>query len=94
MKFKLLSVSYPQKYLTHEINVKTMSKHTEIFQERVKRDVSIFYRKGDKVEKFTDCRLLHLDENGVTFEDKVKMGKNRIKFIAAYSLVLIEQEFV
>ncbi len=71
-----------------------MSKHFEIFQERVKRDVSIFYKKGDKVEKFTDCRLIHLDHEGVTFEDKVKMGKNRIKYISHYSLVMIEQEFV
>ena len=84
---------YP-KYLTKEINTYSMSKHLEIFQERVKRDVSIFYRKGDKIDKFTDCRLLHLDKEGVTFEDKVKLGKNRIKFIAAYSLVMIEQEFV
>ena len=71
-----------------------MSKHFEIFQERVKRDVSIFYKKGDKVEKLTDCRLIYLDHEGVTFEDKVKMGKNRIKYISHYSLVMIEQEFV
>ncbi|MHA2029456.1 MAG: hypothetical protein ACW98K_03240 [Candidatus Kariarchaeaceae archaeon] len=71
-----------------------MSKHFEIFQERVKRDVSIFYKRGDKVEKFTDCRLIHLDNDGVTFEDKVKVGKNRIKYISHFSLVMIEQEFV
>ncbi|MCE7735633.1 MAG: hypothetical protein GPJ54_12190 [Candidatus Heimdallarchaeota archaeon] len=77
-----------------ENKVRTMSKHLEIFQERVKRDVSIFFKKGDKVEKLTDCRLIHLDEQGITFEDKVKIGKNRIKFIPNYNLVMIEQEFV
>ncbi len=71
-----------------------MSKHLEIFQERVKRDVSIFFKKGDKIEKLTDCRLIHLDGQGITFEDKVKIGKNRIKFIPNYNLVMIEQEFV
>ncbi|MHA2249107.1 MAG: hypothetical protein ACXAD7_02035 [Candidatus Kariarchaeaceae archaeon] len=71
-----------------------MSKHFEIFQERVKRDVSIYYQNGDKVEKLTDCRLIHLDTQGVTFEDKVKIGKNRVKFIPNFKLVMVEQEFV
>lgn len=71
-----------------------MSKHMEIFTERVKRDVSIYYKDGDKVKKLEDCRILHLDDQGVTFEDKVKLGKNRIKYVSHFSLVMIEQELV
>ena len=71
-----------------------MSRHLEIFQERVKRDVSIYYHDGNKVQKLTDCRVLHLDGQGVTFEDKTKIGKNRTKFIPAFKLVMVEQEFV
>jgi hypothetical protein len=66
----------------------------EIFAERVKRDVSVYYLEADKVKKLEDCRLIHLDEQGVTFEDKVKLGKNRIKFVPNFRLVMIEQEFV
>jgi hypothetical protein len=71
-----------------------MSKHFEIFQERVKRDVSVYFLDGDKTKKLEDCRLIHLDEQGVTFEDKVKIGKNRIKFVPNFRLIMIEQEFV
>ena len=71
-----------------------MSKHFEILSERIKRDVSIYYHDGNKVQKLTDCRLIHLDSEGVTFEDKVKLGKNRIKFVSHFKLVMIEQEFV
>lgn len=71
-----------------------MSKHFEILQERIKRDVSIYYRAAGKVEKLVDCRLIHLDSEGVTFEDRVKIGKNRVKFIPSWSLVLVEQELV
>lgn len=77
-----------------QFQVHSMSKHLEIFQERVKRDVSVYYLEGDKVKKLEDCRLIHLDEQGATFEDKVKIGKNRIKFVPNFRLVLIEQELV
>ncbi len=71
-----------------------MSKHFEILTERIKRDVSIYYNDGNKVQKLTDCRLIHLDNEGVTFEDKIKLGKNRTKFIPNFKLVMIEQELV
>ncbi len=71
-----------------------MSTHIEIWQERVKKDVSIYYQEGNKTQKLTDCRIIHLDGQGVTFEDKVKLGKNRIKYIPNFKLVMIEQEYV
>lgn len=71
-----------------------MSKHFEILQEKVKRDVSIYYKDEGKVKKLEDCRILYLDGDGVTFEDKVKIGKTRVKFIPTFSLVMIEQEFM
>ena len=72
-----------------------MSEHLTKMLEIHKKDYSIYYRDSkDKVEKITDCRLLHLDAAGVTFIDKNKLGKNKVTFIPSYSLVMIKQEFV
>ncbi|MCH8905891.1 MAG: hypothetical protein IH840_02290 [Candidatus Heimdallarchaeota archaeon] len=62
--------------------------------DQVKRDVSIYYNDGNKIHKLTDCRILHLDAAGVTFKDKAKLGKTRVKFIPHMKLVMIEQEFM
>lgn len=59
-----------------------------------KGNFTIYYQHGDKVEKLSDCVILKLDEMGVSFNDKVKLGKNRRKFIPTFKLVLIEQEFL
>lgn len=71
-----------------------MSTHYEKLMEKHSKDYSIWVREGDKIEKHSDCRLIHLDEIGVTFLDKFKLGKNKITFVPAIALVRIQQEFV
>lgn len=72
-----------------------MSEHLAKMFEIHKKDYSIYYRdEKDKVEKITDCRIIHLDGDGVSFVDKNKLGKNKVTYIPSYSLVMIKQEFI
>lgn len=71
-----------------------MTSHAEVLAEHVKRDVSIHFFDGKNTDKLTDCRILHLDAEGVTFVDKNKLGKNRVKYIPNFRLVMIEQELL
>ena len=71
-----------------------MSTHFQKMMEKHSKDYSIWVQEGDKVEKHSDCRLIHMDESGVTFLDKTKLGKNKVTFIPMFKLIRIQQEFI
>ncbi|RMG35117.1 MAG: hypothetical protein D6732_09805 [Methanobacteriota archaeon] len=68
-------------------------KHLEILTER-KNEYTIFVREGSKVEKISDCKILAMDEVGVTFEEMNRVAKNRINFVPYINLVRIRSELV
>ncbi|MCY3414282.1 MAG: hypothetical protein INQ03_21735 [Candidatus Heimdallarchaeota archaeon] len=71
-----------------------MSEHYNKLMEKHSKDYSIWVKEGDKVEKHTDCRIIHLDETGITFMDNKKLGKSKITFVPMFSLIRVQQEFV
>ena len=71
-----------------------MTTHFDVIKENVKKDVTIVYLEGDKIETIRDCRLLLLDREGVTFLDKKALGKNRITYVPSNKLIMIRQELI
>ncbi|MHA2501849.1 MAG: hypothetical protein ACXAE3_03180 [Candidatus Kariarchaeaceae archaeon] len=71
-----------------------MSAHYNKLTEHHNKDYSIWVQEGNNVEKHTDCRLIHLDDAGVTFMDKNKLGKNKITFIPTFRIIRIQQELI
>jgi len=68
--------------------------HLDVLLEKHDKDYSIWVLEGDNVEKHTDCRLIKLDDLGVTFMDNKKLGKSKVTFIPIYRLIRIQQEFI
>ena len=68
--------------------------HEEVLLDKHNKDYSIWIHEGDKVEKYNDCRILKLDEVGITFMDNKKIGKSKVSFVPMYKVVKIQQEFI
>ncbi len=71
-----------------------MAEHLTNLKGNHRGDYTIYYQKGDKIEKLSDCDIYVLDNVGVTFKDKSKLGKDRRRFIPSFKIVMIEQEFL
>ena len=71
----------------------SMSTHEETLLANHKGDYTIYYQEGTKVEKINNCKIIKLDEMGITFKDKNKMSKDRYMYIPTFKLVRIVQEF-
>ena len=71
-----------------------MSSHYDILMDKHSKDYSIWVEEGSIVEKYSDCRILKLDQTGVTFMDNKKLGKNKVTFVPMFKLVKIQQELI
>ncbi len=67
--------------------------HFKLLTDR-KNEYTIFIKEGDKVEKITDCKILAIDEIGITFEEMSRVAKNRVNFVPHYSLIRIRSELI
>ncbi len=67
--------------------------HLKILTGR-KNEYTIFIREGNNVEKVSDCKILAIDNIGVTFEEMSRVAKNRINFVPHINIVRIRSELV
>lgn len=68
--------------------------HLDALMEKHDKDYSIWVDEGGNIEKYSDCRLIKLDNVGVTFMDNKKLGKSKVTFVPMFKLVRIQQEFI
>lgn len=70
----------------------TANEHlTHLIEDR-KNEYTVYIQEGNKVEKLDSCKILALDNHGVTVEEMKKLGKNRVYFIPMFKLIKLRSE--
>ncbi len=59
-----------------------------------KNEFTVKFMEGDKVKKIDSCRILFMDDAGVTVEELKILGKNRVYYIPNFRLVSIRSELI